>query len=211
MNLTEIEKGTDVFITAKIQNKQVSFSSIAVGFLEEDLLIKAITNDKGIPISLASDNVSFEVAIIGTRGNPIMWENVVIKFIKYNGVAYHKITQKQEGKEVNRRRNFRLPINERCEFTIGFDRNTCKGILKNISVVGFGFLSDKEIPLLSTVHIICQTENNTLDLYGKTIREEKVPNNKGYIYGCSLVKTNINLDKYIAQKQRENLNRQRNS
>ena len=62
-----------------------------------------------------------------------------------------------------------------------------------------------EIEEGTLVHIFCQVDNFIIDMFGKVVRKEKMQGRAEYIYGCHTNALNSAIDKYIIEKQREQL------
>lgn len=210
MHVAELSPGSELSITVLAGNKKVVFVTkvVEVDLDSSTLVIEEIQNIDGKPLSFASPNISINMTSINENKLPIIWKNVVITHFSVKGRGYHRLAQTEDGKVENRRRNFRLYIGEDAVIQYGVNKELHKGILKDISSSGFGFVLNKDLELSHYTPVIITSEydGQKMSLSGMVVRKEPIPDQPGsFVYGCQLNKQSKALDKFIADRQREQM------
>lgn len=206
MHITKIPENTQITIIASVDKNYLEFPSKVVGTQEDGLIIEAIKNEEGQPISLVSDKIQFDVSYVEQEDKPpFLWKNIKSKFVKINNEPYHILWQTSDGKRENRRGAFRLFVGEKAQLTLISKSGKTPVILKDISTTGFAFVHNEDFPTNKFCSISCVIDNSTLVLSGVIVRKQ-VMENGNIIYGCKMEKFSKELERFIAKKQREVIN-----
>lgn len=207
MHITEIPKNSDITIIASINSNYLEFSSRVIDKKDEAIIIEAITNEEGKLISIASDKLQVDISFVEDEDkSPFIWKKIKSKLVKIKNVPYHIIWQSEEGKRQNRRGAFRLFIGEKAQLNAISKHSNDEVILKDISTTGFAFTCITELEIGKSCTIGCVIDNSTLVLSGVIVRKQVLENGIT-VYGCKLNKFSKELEKFIAKKQREEINR----
>lgn len=215
MNIIDLKAGRELTITVKSTNedaKQVEFHTKAVEKLANTILVDEITDDNENPISLASEDIYVEVMSLNDKQQPIIWKNVMVRHINWNGKDYHRIAQTSEGKVTNRRNAYRLPVNKSAVAQIGINTKGVNVILKDMSTGGFSFLSKEDIDISTpcSIRVIVTFDNIPITLSGIAIRKQNLKGRVDFVYACKTNRFNKELDKFIMQQQRIQQNQKNN-
>ena len=143
--------------------------------------------------------------------NPIVWKGVGITTVQNNGKNVYKIVASGEGFEMNRREAFRLFIGLGAVVQIGSNKKAVNVILKDISENGFSFVEIEDIDAENLpVRLVFNDMKTGISLIGNIVRKVTVGEKK-IIYGCTLTSCNIDVARYINEKQRQFLAASRSS
>lgn len=213
MKINEIEEGTEVTLIIMYDEKTLNLQSTCVGKKGKDILIAALRVD-GKVVNLDVSDLKVGLMIDRADKKPMMWADCEVKMIVAKGSVLVRVSSKFEGKEVNRRGNFRLSIGGPAKGRIGRNKEALQMILRDVSYSGFAVLMEEKgryeegMPI-RVVHR--DTDLDTiLDLRGKIVRTEE--RNGRQLLGCQLDIPSAALGKYIGEKQQRILaNRMGNS
>ena len=143
--------------------------------------------------------------------NPIVWKGVGITTVQNNGKNVYKIVASGEGFEMNRRESFLFFIGLGAVFQIGYNKKAVNVILKDISENGFSFVEIEDIDAENLpVRLVFNDMKTGISLIGNIVRKVTVGEKK-IIYGCTLTSCNIDVARYINEKQRQFLAASRSS
>ncbi len=206
MHIKEIPLGSPITVIASIEKHYLEFNTRVVGVAEESIVMELIKNDEGRALSFASDKITVDISyVVEEEKPPFLWRNVKIAHIKNNNNTFHVATQSAEGKRENRRGAYRLFLGEDAILDIVDSPRSIPVILKDISSTGFAFIHPGELSINKFCKIACTVDNKKLVLSGTIVRKQ-VMDNGNTIYGCHMEKFSKELEKFIAQKQREFIN-----
>lgn len=209
MHITEIPEGTNVTIVASANGNIIEFKSTVKEVLETSILIDEIRTKDGVPVSLASDKITLSLVYANANTTPILWQDIIVKHLRNSSGSFHHIFQTSDGTNNNRRGAFRLHIGSSALLKVGMNVTPHRVILKDISSTGYGFVSDTELNInnYSICTISSQIDSKNLSLSGTVVRKEQVEDSSKYVYGCRLNNHSKELEKFIMNKQREQLQR----
>ena len=206
MHITKIPENTQITLIASIDKNYLEFSSHVVNIKDDALIIEAITNADGQPLSLVSDRLQFDISYVEQEDKPpFIWRNIKAKYIKIKDISYHMIWQTSEGKRENRRSAFRLFVGEKAQLSLVSKQGKVNVILKDISTTGFAFVHNEDLDTNKFCSISSVIDNSTLVLSGIIVRKQ-IMENGNIVYGCKMEKFSKELEKFIAKKQREVIN-----
>ena len=210
MQIEDMSKGGIVDLEVKCNGKTMSFRSEVAFVKKNSLLIISIkVNDQTVGFS---DNCIINL-IYNFEGKLYLWENVLVRLVKLEGVVYHKIDFYGECKPYNRRDSFRMYIGEDMPIYV----NTAAGpsaltvLVKDISETGVAFITNEVIDIERTIRLRLKDNNQLINLSGVVVRKEFLSNLNSFLYGCRFNEKNDNLGKYIAKKQGEQLRKKMTS
>ena len=206
MHISEIPYNSKVTIIASINRDYIEFTTTVIGKSGEYILIELITNEEGKVIGFSSDKITLAVSYIeDAEKPPFIWRNVKIANVKKGSKAYHVLAQTSDGKKENRRGAYRLYLGVEATLDVpGHIKNT-RVILKDISSSGFAFVHTDDVTVGSMCRVHCSIDNTRIGLTGTIVRTQ-VLENGNIVYGCHMDKFSKELEKFIAQKQRELIN-----
>lgn len=162
------------------------------------------------------------------RGEERMWkwDHVKPGLARYEGETVHTFSTKEQGQVYNRRESFRVPIGEsllmyrvkiekaeedgeikEIEKTFPFE-----GLLADLSVNGAGLYTDEEMEIDTLIGFDMPTHLGIMSCRGKIVRRADVFDKPfRNFYGCEFVKTRKELERYLFERQRLMLQKQRGS
>lgn len=206
MRIDEIAKGESVEIEVRGNGKTMNFRSEVALVIDNSVLINSIkVNDQTIGFS-----DKFQINFLyKTDGRLFIWNNVIVKLVKYDGVIYHMVELMGEGRPHNRRDSYRLYIGEEMPLYV----NTANGptalsvLVKDLSETGVGFITKDDLDVNRIVRLKIKDNNTIISLSGIIVRKEFLDHLGSYLYGCKFNEKNNRLGKYIAKRQNEQLKR----
>ena len=160
------------------------------------------------------------------RGEERMWkwEHVKTGLARLEGETVHTFSSREPGQVYNRRESFRVPIGEsllmyrvitekteedgeekEVEKTIPFE-----GLLADLSVNGAGVYTDEELEMDSIIGFDMPTHLGIMSCRGKVVRRMDVYDKPfRNFYGCEFTKIRKELERYLFERQRLMLQKQR--
>lgn len=164
---------------------------------------------------LGFTNSNIPISLILNRKNekPLIWERCKLKVVKdNNNNFYYEINGDIIGKEINRRKDFRVSIGLSVDVTIGTNRKVIKGVLKDLSASGFAIIIDKNKDINCPENEFIRISfddlnlNYHINLMGKIVRlDTELTSDEKILYGCYFIKNYPNIGQYLNLKQREYL------
>ncbi len=204
MFIDSIAKGGLMEVEVKCNGKTVRFNGEIAHIINNSILTAPIkVNDQTIGFS---DNCQINFLYV-YEGKLYLWENVIVKLVRYDSNIYHKIDLYGEGKHFNRRDAYRMYIGEDMPIYV----NTVSGptaisvLVKDISETGVGFITKEDIDLERTIRLRIKDNATLISISGIVVRKEFQKNLSAYLYGCKFNEKNEKLARFIAKKQSEAL------
>lgn len=209
MFLQELEVQSKVTILVRIGSQTLAFDTEIEEVLEDGVLTQPIyRNDKlvgfktkGLIITLQICNKSDEKVYEFTNADIL---NVKTK----DGKIHHKITCKNEGRQINRRTAVRVWLGMEGVAQLGINRTAYNVVVKDISVSGISFISHKNMNVGAgtMAHITFHdSEAKVKFSLGSIIVRVADMEDGRVLYGCRLNQESPAISKYVADKQREKL------
>jgi c-di-GMP-binding flagellar brake protein YcgR len=202
--INSIVKGASMEVEVKCNGKTVCFHGEVAHVIDNSILTAPIkVNDQTIGFS---DNCQINFLYV-SEGKLYLWENVVVKLVRYDRNIYHKIDLYGEGKQFNRREAYRMYIGEDMPIYV----NTVSGptalsvLVKDISETGVGFITKEDLDLNRTIRMRIKDNATLITISGIIVRKVFQKNISAYLYGCKFNEKNEKLAKFIAKKQSEAL------
>lgn len=105
---------------------------------------------------------------------------------RLKGVVIHKLLCSTKGVLVNRRESYRVPLKIETELSSKHVEEKCKGILKDISYTGVGFVSETEFKLEDIISFKLIWESYRIGIKTRVVRSS-LTDDKQYEYGGIIV------------------------
>lgn len=208
MKIYEIPDKTDVTLGFIFKNHEFERDVIIYAKKDETVYIPAICF-KGEALK---GNLLKNVTLSYTTDKGIYtFENLKLKLSVYDGLNLYAINCNYEAKRLNRRDAFRLFLGDTLNIRLITQDGkfiNCEGIVRDISALGVGIILKHKVEESATFEVIFnQYPGYKTTIVCKIIRMMRLENNKGYIYGCRLVKESPLLTRFILDKQRQKNNK----
>ena len=207
--LSELDQGIAVKLCISIEDKVFEFDSTVMQKHKQDVFFEPIRKDEKL-LNVQNDNISVDILLLRQDEKPIIWQNCDMECTRYKHKVYYAAKGALNGKEYNRRGEYRLYIGEEIHARIGNGAIDRIVILKDLSNSGFAFVYPEEIEgadnafVYMTYPAKLDEKVYELPLFGKVVRKMDTTDGK-VVYGCVLLKKNDLIGHYINQKQMEQL------
>lgn len=169
---------------------------------------------------------SDDVTIVYRAERMWKWENVKAGMAMLEGSPVHTFTSKAEGVTYNRREAFRVPIGENVlmryfvkekneEAESEEDRIIEKevpfeALLSDLSASGAGIYTDEELEAGAKIAFDIPTKLGVISCVGNVVRESSVYDRPfKHFYGCEFSLVKNALERYLVERQRLILQRER--
>lgn len=210
MKINEIKQGGKVTITAIKGLQAMQFESKAVFGNEMGLFIEPIRYEGQLVSFDVSIYVMIEAVIVDVNDIPYRWKSVKIKTVEYNKEKYHLIISDDDVERMNRRNGYRLYLGIPGVAQLGANREAVDVIIKDISESGIGIVCEKDVEIVGKeiVHVNFRESKSgsNFNLNAVAVRKMTLPDER-IIYGCKLLGESDKLRKFIMQRQREKIQR----
>ncbi len=190
--------------------------------------VEAVSSNSVAVSRIAAKNRSFRfeeednITLIYRSGERMWkWEYVKGGLARIDGIAVHTFSSQAEGTIYNRRESFRVPIGERCpmrrivkeegengeiiENETGFE-----AIVSDLSVTGAGLYTNELLELKTEIIFDIPTYDGMLTCRGTIVRSGEVYDKPfRHFYGCMFTVVKRGLERYLVERQRKMLQKQR--
>lgn len=230
MKIWNIEPKSNIILKITVNGQFVDLPTIAVKQDSDGIICEAIRVN-GKVVSLKGEGVTIELMYIRSDNSPIVWKGVACDYVTMDTKVYYKIMSDFEGAEKNRREAFRLYLGCKGVAQVGINKKALDVVVKDISDNGFAFIagninaeSDEEhdgqdatpdatsqeasSSVGKPVRLVFTDDEIQFALMGIVVRVLKV-DESNYLYGCRLSIMNNRLSKYITEKQRVQISKQK--
>ena len=213
MQVNEITEGDKIIVmVSDAAGRTASFESQARMLVDGNLLVDPFLQN-GTVIGFGKGNLAIDMLVVIEDQSPQLFKNVTIHRISYMDQIYHMITTSAVGVKMNRRSHYRLFLGEDAKVMIG-QYPVVTGVIKDISVGGFAVVISSSNKYEISKHMRVRVSftdtrsSSTFDLSGRIIRKLDLENNTT-LYGCVLDHESNAIGKFIATRQTElrNINR----
>lgn len=149
------------------------------------------------------------------------WDHVKPGLARLEGETVHTFTAKGEGQVYNRREAFRVPIGESLLMYRVFSKKTeegeveettvpFEGLLSDMSASGAGFYTNMELDGDAIIGFDMPTHMGIMSCRGKIVRQVDVYDKPfRSFYGCEFTKVKSGLERYLFERQRLMLQKER--
>lgn len=210
MKLSELEKGTGLCLSVVWKEQRYEFETRILGKKRREIILEPIRKD-GRLLNVEGKEFVTDLFLWRSGDKPICWKNAGLHCILWKKQVVYAVSADSVGKTYNRRNFFRLFVGEEAVARVG-ERRARRVVLKDISNSGFAIISQREVPdgalIAMNYPVELEGKERKLMLYGKVRRTESLPDGR-VMYGCSLVRKNELVGRYVTQKQMEKLVRKR--
>ncbi|GEM_PF-5400796 len=203
MHLQELYRGDKIIYHVTIQEKEFQFPAHIIQNQQNCIVASPITIGEKV-IGLNGVGVHVEIIYMGKSYMPIVWEGIVCKTVLYKGEKVYLLEETQEGKEQNRRSDFRLKVQTQCVIQLYHELNMIVAQLHDVSKTGFSFITDTKIAPNNESKIIKMRVTDlgvNLIIGGMIVRCKQREDGK-YVYGCQVIENTMEFQEYMANKQR---------
>lgn len=206
---SELSPGTTVRLIISIEGTMFEFDTTVHSQHKKKILITPVRKNGKI-LNVQGDQITVDIMYMREDEKPMLWENTGMECVRYKGVVYYAIPAETQGKEYNRRGEFRLFVGEEHHARIGHGGPDRIVLLKDISNSGFAFvypedLADSEGAFVYMTYPAKLADSTIeLPLFGKVVRKMTLSDGR-ILYGCVLMKKNELIGHFINQKQMEQL------
>lgn len=157
------------------------------------------------------------------RGEERMWkwEHVKPGLARLEGETVHTFSSREKGQVYNRRDSFRVPIGENLLMYRIFSRKNedgeteeklkpFEGLLVDLSVSGAGLYTDEDLEIDAMMGFDMPTNMGIMTCRGKIVRRADVYDKPfRNFYGCVFTKVRKELERYLFERQRLMLQKER--
>lgn len=202
MYLYEAPVGEDVSIEVKTnaQKQPISFDvKIAAINARDKAILVAPIRYQGMLVNFSSPSVIIQAVII-VNNKPLIWKGCRIQSYVSGDKKYHAIICSGQGLSLNRRRFFRLKINEKGKVNTG--TAVRDALIRDISSQGFCFSLMQNVSDDTRVVTVMYTDSVTgksLNLKGKVVRSFKDKDGHD-TFGCYM-SPSAEFEQYMKRRQ----------
>lgn len=202
MKLNQAQIGKKIDIIVVIDGHRMNFSSMIRAVLDESLLID--------PILEGEKTVGFSgheaMAIcVAEENKPYIWTGIEIRLVRYNGEVFHQLQTDAEGSFCNRRKYFRQYVG--VEGMVNDLSNSFTVTIKDVSAKGCSFVTSEEFEVGQSVVVSFTDNDENFVLRALINRKLFIEETKRTVYGCEMRLENKKVDKYISERQRQDMQR----
>lgn len=212
--LSEMANGLKVHLTVSSGLEQLEFETSVVEAGEGHIIVEPVKhNDK---ILNFSNKEVIKNIIVDSQPLPEKYINVDVEITMYENKKHHIILSDKEGIPINRRNEFRVYIGSYVTAQIANVNQSVEAILKDVSIGGFSLVIRKEGvdgvvgwtgQVIKAVYYHGNNKNRIPMVFiGQVVREEDVDEER-VIVGCRSLRQPFGIEKFIADRQREELRR----
>lgn len=149
------------------------------------------------------------------------WEHVKTGMARLDGETVHTFTSREQGQIYNRRDSFRVPIGESLlmyrvlskkneEGEVEEILKPFEGLLADLSVSGAGLYTDEDMDVDAIIGFDMPTHMGIMTCRGKIVRRTDVYDKPfRNFYGCEFTKVRKELERYLFERQRLMLQKER--
>lgn len=188
-----------------MKGQSLDFPTV-VSTVENDHILAEPVRIDGKIVGFAGDGVRLDLIFIRQDKPPFIWKNIRCLTVMSGGAVRYQIIAFSEGYEMNRREAFRLFLGINGIVQMGLNRKAMEVIVKDVSETGFSFVSTEDIEQVINMpaRLVFMDLNRNYSLMGLIVRKVIIGPNK-ILYGCHLTVRNQELNRYITEKQRQQM------
>lgn len=210
MKLTEIRQGEEITLEVIINGARYEFKSDMVDAADGGGIYASPVRVQDKVLSFASDRIVVNLVLNRQNHPPVVWRRIRVETTVYKKNTLYRITSVTTGLEENRRSAFRLPLGLQGVAQIGANRKASDVMVQDISESGFSIVVKDDIENSDglIVRLVFSDDGASMSLTGLVVRkvvygEEKV------LYGCKLNNKVVALSRYINERQRKQILKQK--
>ena len=217
MKIFELEKDTTLTFILNLPNQKLEFPSKVVDCdsKAKEMYAEAVIHN-GQTLGLGSAKGALDVIASFPDDKPILFSDIKAVAIKYDSAKCYEVTCENPGKAINRRGSYRCFVGTHSEVNSGVGAQPYPAVVKDVSATGFAVILDEANKLEIGQLVYCAMhdtiestgEDFNFSMFGIVVRTQELDRGK-VVYGCQHNKPVIGIDKYIAKKEREELQKHR--
>ena len=208
MRIEEIEVGSLVTIEVCREGHKMEFKTEVRRTIEGCVLTDTVSHNNHILKFDASKIKVNLMLIVEGEGKLYIWENCIIRNIVNGGHKYHMIASPLDVRATNRREYFRVYAGLPGRARFGNDQEVLEVVVKDVSQKGFALIYHKEVKFDKNPLVVLLVNESALsiNIMGRVVRMEAL-DDKHYLYGCRFEEENPAIQRFVADKQREEIRR----
>lgn len=209
LSLDDLEINQSLVINFLLEGKTFEFETIIKNKNKSQTYLEPIRIEDKI-LGLNNPNIKINLILNRENNKPVVWERCNLVTIRDKDLnSFYKVEGSLKGREINRRKDFRVFIGLQGEVLLGANRSVQTGTIKDLSSSGFSVIFDKleikaKVGDLARITFDDKELNYHIVLMGKIVREEELEDGR-IIYGCVFIKYYSTIGEYLNLKQREEL------
>lgn len=214
--LSEMQSGAKVHLTASAGLNTLEFDTSIVQAGEGHIIVEPIKHDDKI-LNFSNNDIIKNI-VVETEPLPEKYINVEVGITMLDNKKYHIVLCDKEGIQVNRRDDFRVYVGSYVNAQLASINVTTEAILKDVSIGGFSLvIRSEEIDgivgwvgqQIKAVFYHDGKERIPMVFIGEVVREESLEDGR-IVVGCKSLRKPFGIEKFIAEKQRDELRRKNN-
>lgn len=218
MFIEELPSGQPITLMVIAHNQQLEFqSSVLECFPRKHMITATPVMKDGKIIAFNGKGILIHLIVYFADQKPIVFQNVTIQTARKDESSLcYIISTLAESKEFNRRGAFRCYIGIQTSIRCGTNRSTIPATIKDVSTTGFAITvsPENELKTGSSVHAVLNdyieetSTNYSFHLIGNVVRSYTLENGN-IVHGCQFNTRVIGLDRYLMEKERIRVQRNR--
>lgn len=215
--LGEMASGLKVHLTATAGLEQLEFETSVVRAGEGHIIVEPVKHNGKI-LNFSNSSIIKNV-VVDAQPLPEKYINVDVEITMLENKKYHIILSDKEGIPINRRNEFRVYVGSYVTAQLANINQSIEAILKDVSVCGFSLVIRKEGidgivgwvgQAIKVVYYHGGNKNRIPMVFiGQAVREEDIDEER-VLVGCKSLRQPFGIEKFIADRQREELHRKNN-
>ena len=215
--LGEMASGLKVHLTATAGLEQLEFETSVVRAGEGHIIVEPVKHNGKI-LNFSNSSIIKNV-VVDAQPLPEKYINVDVEITMLENKKYHIILSDKEGIPINRRNEFRVYVGSYVTAQLANINQSIEAILKDVSVGGFSLVIRKEGidgivgwvgQAIKVVYYHGGNKNIIPMVFiGQAVREEDIDEER-VLVGCKSLRQPFGIEKFIADRQREELHRKNN-
>ena len=215
--LGEMASGLKVHLTATAGLEQLEFETSVVQAGEGHIIVEPVKHNGKI-LNFSNSSIIKNV-VVDAQPLPEKYINVDVEITMLENKKYHIILSDKEGIPINRRNEFRVYVGSYVTAQLANINQSIEAILKDVSVGGFSLVIRKEGidgivgwvgQAIKVVYYHGGSKNRIPMVFiGQAVREEDKDEER-VLVGCKSLRQPFGIEKFIADRQREELHRKNN-
>lgn len=212
--LSEMTSSLKVHLTVSAGLEQLEFDTSVVQAGENYIIVEPIKHNDKI-LNFSNKSVIKNI-IVESQPLPEKYINVDVEITMLENKKYHIILSDKEGIPVNRRNEFRVYVGSYVTAQLANVNQSVEAILKDVSVGGFSLVIRKEGvdgivgwigQMIKVVYYHGNNKNRIPMVFiGQVVREDDIDEER-VVVGCKSLRQPFGIEKFIADRQREELRR----
>lgn len=195
MKLNQLTQDSKIQLEISSGNARVYVDASIAQVAKSGLVLNPVVYE-GKTVSFKGNQEMVNLIWLQDDGKPVIWKRVGIDNAIINKMPYVLVRSMDEGRDYNRRRSFRLPLDVKGSI-IGYG----EVVIHDISSGGIGFYMDtsKDVQIGQQMHIGFSVRGDNYSVTATVVRI--VPEERRTLYGCTMPSSPM-IDTFIIEEQR---------